>query len=205
MRNNPINNAARVAARAAEAKAFLKVHGEGIVMEDPQVLAEKQRIVAIPLIRNLLEQRTPLYFGITGCADVKDEDLRWLTARGLMKSDGTFSGAKNRPVLVWKDGRQITMKEGRDKLEFKTEIVFKDLMYYNAAQVEASLQRYFKEDQGLTLGQHLWRVSGAGGSGLYKKWDSNKEKYGKKVIKVFVVYSEKAKELIASGAVKVVK
>ena len=101
MVNNPINNAARVAARAAEAAAYMKVHGEGDVMEDPQVLAERQRIVAIPLIRNLLEQRTPLYFGITGCADVKDEDLRWLTARGLMKSDGTFSGAKNRPVLVF--------------------------------------------------------------------------------------------------------
>ena len=122
-----------------------------------------------------------------------------------MKSDGAFSGATNRPVLVWEGGRQITMKEARDTLEFKTEIVFHDLMYYNAARVEASLQRYFKEELGFTLGEHLWRVSGAGGSGLYQKWDSNKEKYGTKVIKVFVVYSEKAKELIASGAVKVVK
>ena len=121
-----------------------------------------------------------------------------------MKSDGTFSGARNRPVLVWKDGTQIKMKEARDQLEFKTEIVFEDLMYYNAARVEASVQTYFKEEQNCELGQRLWRVSGAGGFGLYRKWDTG-ENYGTKVIKVFVVYSEKAKELIASGAVKVVE
>jgi len=153
----------------------------------------------------LLEQGIPFYVGITGAANVKEEDLMWLTARGQMKSDGTFSGAATRPVLVWKSGKQITMGEARDRLEFKTEIVFEDLTYFNAARVEAKVQNHFQKDQHLALGRRLWRVSGAGGFGLYKKWDANKENYGKKVIKVFVVYSAKAKEFIASGAVKVVK
>jgi len=50
-----------------------------------------------------------LYTGITRQNDVWDECLRWLTQRGIMNSDGTFSGSKNRPTLVWADGRTITM------------------------------------------------------------------------------------------------
>ena len=50
-----------------------------------------------------------LYTGITRQNDVWDECLRWLTRRGIMNSDGTFSGSKNRPTLVWADGRTITM------------------------------------------------------------------------------------------------
>lgn len=50
-----------------------------------------------------------LYHGITRKTDVWDECLRWLTTRGIMKSDGSYSGQKNRPTLVWADGRCITM------------------------------------------------------------------------------------------------
>ena len=67
------------------------------------------------------------------------------------------------------------------------------------------MQKHFQKDQRLALGRRLWRKSGAGGFGLYKKWDANKENHGKKVIKVIVVYSAKAKEFIASGDVKVVE
>ena len=50
-----------------------------------------------------------LYTGITKQKDVWNECLRWLTTRGLMRSDGSFSGSQNRPTLVWADGRCITM------------------------------------------------------------------------------------------------
>ena len=75
------------------------------------------------------------------------------------------------------------MKEARTTLQFKTEIVFKDMMYFNSARVEAAVQTHYKEGQELALGQRLWRVSGAGGFGLYKKWDANKENFGKKVVR----------------------
>ena len=46
-------------------------------------------------------------------------------------------------------------------------------------------------------------AAGAGGFGLYQKWDANKDKFGTKVVKVFVTYSEKLPAMIASGEVKV--
>ena len=46
-----------------------------------------------------------LYHGITKQNDVWDECLRWLTTRGVMQSDGSYSGQRNRPTLVWADGR----------------------------------------------------------------------------------------------------
>ena len=202
--NSPIYNATRKQARLAEAEAFLRAHGQGKVLNAGQVHTEAMRIVATPLLRKLQEQGHSFYVGITGCADVRDEDLRWLTARSIIKSDGTATSQTNRPVLVWKSGAPITMKEAREKLQFKTEIVFKDMMYFDSARVEAAVQTHYKEGQELALGQRLWRVSGAGGFGLYKKWDANKENFGKKVVKVFVAYSKKVKELITSGEVKVV-
>ena len=144
------------------------------------------------------------YYGITGCADVWEENLRWLTERGTMNSDGTYGKGKQTPVLVWADGSTITMADARHKLEFKTEILFRDFLYFNAARVEAGLQREYKEVQKRKLGtQRLWRVSGAGGFGLYKKWDADETKHGKKVIKVFRTWSTKVPGMIASGEIKV--
>ena len=92
------------------------------------------------------------YYGITGCADVWEENLRWLTKRGTMNSDGTFGKGRQTPVLVWADGSTITMGDARHKLEFKTEILFRDFLYINAARVEAGLQHEYKEVQNRELG-----------------------------------------------------
>ena len=119
----------RKQARLAEAEAFLRAHGQGKVLNAGQVHTEAMRIVATPLLRKLQEQGHSFYVGITGCADVRDEDLRWLTARSIIKSDGTATSQTNRPVLVWKSGAPITMKEAREKLQFKTDDLLQSTRY----------------------------------------------------------------------------
>ena len=144
------------------------------------------------------------YYGITGCADVWEENLRFLTQQGTVNSDGTYGKGRQTPVLVWADGSTITMADARHKLEFKTQILFSDFLYFNAARVEAGLQREYKEGQKRELGtQRLWRVSGAGGFGLYKKWDADETQHVNKVINVFRAWSTKVPGVIASGEIKV--
>ena len=124
-----------------------------------------------------------------------------------MNSDGTCGKGKQIPVLVWADGSTITMADAHHKLEFiKTQILFSDFLYFNAARADAGLQREYKEGQKRELGtQRLWRVSGAGlgGFGLHRKWDADKTKHGKKVIKVSRTWSTKVPGMIASGEIKV--
>ena len=107
-------------------------------------------------------------------------------------------------VIVKRDGSQITMKEAREWLGFEVIEVYRDWFYFNSARVEAELQRSFKEWGGMELGEHLWRVSGAGGFGLYKKWDADKTKFGTRVVKVFIAYCKNLPAMIASGEVQVV-
>ena len=58
------------------------------------------------------------------------EDLRWLTARGANQmhlskglATGSSSSRRNRPVLTWEDGDNITMTQARDDLGFKSFVV----------------------------------------------------------------------------------
>ena len=49
-------------------------------------------------------------------------------------------------------------------------------------------------------GRCLWRVCGAGGFGLYRKWDAKLKKVPK-VIRGFVAYSEVVPKMIADGSI----
>ena len=92
------------------------------------------------------------------------------------------------------------MADARAKLGFKTIVVHEDLLYFNAAQVECALQKRFDN---WDLGRRCWRVAGAGGFGLYKKWDAIPGMTGTKTIKVFIAYSHEVPDLLAKGVVKV--
>ena len=48
--------------------------------------------------------------GITKDVDLWNECVRFLTKRGLFKSNGEFTGQLNRPVILWSDGSTITMR-----------------------------------------------------------------------------------------------
>ena len=140
--NGPIASAKRKQERLDEAQAYLRIKGAGGVLGDEEIAA---------VVRTVVDEWTTMdaaeYYGITGCADVWEENLRWLTERGTMNSDGTYGKGKQTPVLVWADGStiDITMADARHKLEFKTQILFRDFLYFNAARVEAGLQREYKE------------------------------------------------------------
>ena len=114
-----------------------------------------------------------------------------------MKSDGTFTGSKNRPPLMKPDGTHPTMKEMREEYGFKTTILWEDTYYFNAHRVEYALQHWLKEELDLQLGQHLHRVSGAGGFGLSQKWDL--EFFGQRTIKVFATSSPMLPALLRTG------
>ena len=47
---------------------------------------------------------------------LKEEDLRWLTARGANTDAGRENGQLNRPVLVYPNDEYITMKQARSNL-----------------------------------------------------------------------------------------
>ena len=77
-----------------------------------------------------------------------------------------------------------------------------------AARVESAAGPHheYKEGQKKELRtQRLWRVSGAGGYGLYRKLDADESNRDKKVITVFRAWSTctKVPGMIASGEIKV--
>jgi len=78
-------------------------------------------------------------------------------------------------------------------------------LYFNSARVEAGLQMRYKEERKVGVpcadkGGYLWRVSGAGGFGLYKKWDAKNAE--PKVVRLFCCYSDLVPSLIANGTLK---
>ena len=190
--------------RTANAAEYLRAHGEGHVLNAAEVDAVVEDCKAVlrekvfggnePSAETVEE---PPYTGMTGMDDVNDESYRWGTERGNMKSDGTFTGSKNRPPLVKRDGNHPTMKEMREEYGFETTILWEDTYYFNAHRVEYALQHWLKEELGLQLGQRLHRVSGAGGFGLSKKWDL--EFFGQLTVNVFVTSSPKLPELLRTG------
>ena len=48
-------------------------------------------------------------------------------------------------------------------------------------------------------GGQLWKVCGAGGTAMYKKWDADIK--DPKTVKVFVTYSDAVPRLLASGSI----
>jgi len=116
---NPISSAARRAKNEEAARQYLLENGAtGVLSSDAvdQEALDSITALCVALGNDPDMERLDLdlkdivlYTGITKQKDVWNECLRWLTMRGLMRSDGSFSGSQNRPTLVWADGRCITM------------------------------------------------------------------------------------------------
>ena len=183
-------------AEQAEFVTYCAANGVSGVLTAVEIDRERDTILQFDVLKDALLDGFSGYIGITKQSDLWNECLRWLTARGKIDADGNFTGERNRPVLLWKDGSQITMGEARDKLEFKVVELSRSTLYNNSARVEASLQAHFHHQW--PLGKRLWRTVGAGANGFIKNLD---ELYTEKVTKVFVTYSLKLKELIADGSV----
>ena len=94
-----------------------------------------------------------LSFGLTTVI-LKDEYLRWLTARGANVGDNRSTNSKNRPVLLWPDGKNITMKEAEDLLEAKAIQLHVSKVYINIKRLEDKLQSAIDD---LRLGYRLHR------------------------------------------------
>jgi len=116
---NPIYSAARRAKNEEAARQYLLENGATGVLSSNAVDQEALDSITALCVAlgndpdmerlDLDLKDIVLYTGITKQKDVWNECLRWLTMRGLMRSDGSFSGSQNRPTLVWADGRCITM------------------------------------------------------------------------------------------------
>ena len=110
----------------------------------------------------------------------------------------------------------LCAQEARQKLQFKVVVTFHNELYFNTARVEAKcqqLQHLPKTCGGLHIGVpgdgsgsgRLWRVCGAGGFGLYKKFDVQNAATGTPtLVKLFHCYSALVPELIRAGKVKYV-
>ena len=101
--NSPINNPAinptasanRKQGRLYEAKAYLRVRGAGGALGrgDEKIAAAVRTAADEWTTKDAAEYYS---YGITGCANIRGENLRFLTQRGSMIYDGTYG-----------EGRQI--------------------------------------------------------------------------------------------------
>jgi len=137
----------------------------------------------------------PLYFGYTA-RSLKDEALRWLTARGAsaQAEDGTFVDPtkRNNPTLLWANGSLISMNEAQTHAGFVFFEIYSSTLMINARYVEKALQKRY---QHLPLGLRLWRHPDKG-----KKYD--KEVDGK-LHKVFITCSPHVAQMLAERKIKV--
>mgnify|MGYP000173662483 CR=1 FL=1 len=125
---------------------------------------------------------------------LKEEDLRWITARGAAKfgDDGEIiegtEKLKNRPVLVRDNDKNVTMKEARDEFGFRSIVVYENQLHCNASRIEDKLQGRY---QALPLGcPRLWRCRGKGA-----KYSEEEDQ----VHKVFITYSFKVQKAVKEG------
>ena len=131
------------------------------------------------------------YLGYTR-RGIQDEYLRWLTTRGT----GPGWGQLSRPVLLWKDGSNITMGQAENELGFKYVEMYSSSLMINARKVEKAMQERF---QYLPLGTRLWRAPDKG-----PKWgDLEEDGESKFVHKVFVAFSYTVDVSIRNGTVVV--
>ena len=123
------------------------------------------------------------------------------TQGSYINHQGEFTGQRQNPVLRWGpnstcEGKHITMAEARDYLGFKSEVIWKESLYFNACRIEAWLQKHFHSD--LNLGHRLWRVCGAGGTKFYLDLDM---KPGR-VVKLFITWCDDLEPLLANGTLQ---
>jgi hypothetical protein len=122
--------------------------------------------------------------------DIQEEDLRWLTARGLTpqqetkpKNNKKKTYAHNIPFLKLRTKygqRHLKLKEARDVYGFVSETVFTSPFLKDETRVEDYIQSHF---QYLALGHRLWRCTAKGKSA---------DKDDIHVYKVFIALSETA-------------
>ena len=79
--------------------------------------------------------------------ELKEEDLRWMTARGAQDQGVSRSGRvvykgsrRNRPVLLRLDGTCITMGEARYKFGAKSVVISSSRLRLNETDLEDALQ-----------------------------------------------------------------
>ena len=106
-----------------------------------------------------------LYLGESG-RDLWAEAFEHLNFRGSLKG----KGIRTRPVLLWKDGSNVTKKEAITILDMKSVWLYRDSHKQNALQIEEALQRHFHDEINLISSEDRvgrgWRKVGAGSNGF---------------------------------------
>ena len=208
-RSNPLNNPKTAkkmkTARREAAVSWHNEHAKTPALSDDKIYEVVNSIVTTTKIGDLgtLESlcksdtedvNFTFYVGET-MRQLPLEDLRWITARGANLPEGMiYEGQRNRPVLLWNDGRNITEKQARSE-GFESQIVFESAYLIDASRVEDAIQARF---QHLPLGTHrLWRHVAMGRS-------SNKnDVVEQQVYKVFLTYSTSVVEKLHDNIWKI--
>jgi hypothetical protein len=164
-KNNPINNPKnnkknsqkRKAANGANNRAIIKSQGLDHHMRseaeaETKLLCErllsikKYAILGNKTMSQAIEEKShAIYIGTTGRA-LREEDLRWLTARGAQDQGVTrsglvlYKGRTNRPVLLNENGTCITMGEARSKFGAKSVEISHSRLRLNETDLEDALQ-----------------------------------------------------------------
>ena len=165
-------------------------------------LTKDPRLIGISIEDLHTNPNVSVYFGETG-QKLREEDLRWLTARG------DLAGGANRPTLEWSEPRgkkaqrtNIWASEARKELGFKSCVLHEDVLKVNTTAIEDMLQ---SKCHALGLPRRLHRRVGAGSSGFKRYFedeeDEDEENRPSKVHKVFMAYSFDAVPAIAKGDV----
>jgi hypothetical protein len=112
-----------------------------------RLLSTKYAILGDLTMRQAIETNSfAIYIGTTK-RTIKEEDLRWMTARGAQDQRASRSGRvvytgsrRNRPVLVRLDGTCITMGEARRTFRAKSVVISHSRLWYNEISLEDALQ-----------------------------------------------------------------
>ena len=202
---NRINAAKLKAKRAAAAVIFHNEKANRAALTAEEVEAVVDKIIKSKVIGDSQstlqylandDSTFTFYVGLTKQHDITHEDLRWLTARGKNLPEGqTNHGGRNRPVLLWANGKNIKMKAAREELGFVSQVVFESAFLIDASRVEDEIQSRY---QHLPLGQHrLWRCVAKGKAS--EKGDVTE----KEVYKVFITYSMQVVEKLVQKIIKI--
>ena len=188
-RNNPVNSMAVQKRAAAENEARLaKMNKSEKALTDAEAAAVAEEISTTAthemqgctFEENMsvhIGLKISFYLGYTR-RSIQNEYLRFLTERGA----GLGWRQRNRPVLLWKDGSNITMGQAEKELGFEYVEMYSSSLMINARKVEKAMQERF---QYLPLGTRLWRAPDKG-----PKWgDLEEDGESKFVHKVFVTFS----------------
>ena len=185
----------------ARARAEYEQYIQNVASVDEAILTDSKAAARAEKITALSTFPSPdtysIYVGYTRRA-VKDEELRWITARTVSPVDKHGKRdykvvRKVTPILTWPDGSTITQNQARQQLKFRSIRVYESTLKFNARMVEDAIQKKFMK---LHKGsQRLWRCLDRGA-----KYDTPDD-HGK-VHKVFVCFSDVAPVWLSEGRIK---